>query len=295
MYVRRAFSLVAISVFVSLGCDIDSTTPKTKVSDTRPTTQPKSAIAPAATEATAKASDIMPPIAKSNEIAATTATVAKSNDTISTTVAVAKSNDPTPTKVNAPTPKDNKDEQAAAPPIQLSGKGDQASSKFQLQAGLSTWKVTHDGRSNFKVSLLASDGKEVDMPVNEIGHYSGTQVVRVAKAGEYLLNVNGDGKWTATIEQPRPSTAPAKPLSVNGKSPTVTPFVTLPKGLCIFKMTHRGDGVFRVKLYNSEGRRIEDPAAQLGAYDGSKAITIEEEGIYIIAVYANGDWTLNIE
>ena len=248
MYVRPALSLVAISVFALLGCDIDSTTAKTKASDTRPTT-----------------------------------------------VAIAKANDSAPTKTNEPTAKDNKDEQAAAPPIQLSGKGDQASSKFQMQAGLSTWKITHDGRSNFKVSLLGSDGREVDMPVNEIGRYSGTQVVRVAKAGEYLLNVNADGKWSATIEQPRPSTAPAKPLSVTGKGPTVTPFVTLPKGLCVFKMTHRGDGVFRVKLYNSEGRRIEDPAAQLGAYDGSKAITIEEEGIYVIAVYANGDWTLNIE
>jgi hypothetical protein len=112
---------------------------------------------------------------------------------------------PTPAakEKNAPAPKseppagkaaDPSDNQPALAPIRLSGKGDQASAKFELQAGLSTWHVTHDGRSNVQISLLKGDGKEVDMPLNEIGRYDGTLVVRVAKAGPYLLNVKADGK-----------------------------------------------------------------------------------------------------
>jgi hypothetical protein len=185
--------------------------------------------------------------------------------------------------------------EAASAPIKFSGKGDQASSKFELQAGLSTWQITHAGRSNVKISLLKGDGKEIDMPLNEIGKFNGTLVVHVAKAGEYLLNVRADGKWTVTIEQPRPADASAKPLTHKGKGPGVTPFVTLPKGLNVFKATHAGDGVFRVKLYDREGNLIEQVAAAIGAYDGSKAVTIEEEGTYLVGVYANGDWSLKIE
>jgi hypothetical protein len=190
---------------------------------------------------------------------------------------------------------DKSDKQSALAPIKKSGKGDQASTKFELQAGLSTWQITHDGRSNVQISLLKGDGKEVDMPLNEIGRYNGTKVVRVNKAGEYLLNVKADGKWTVTIEQPRPTTAPAKPLAHKGKGPSVSPFVTLPKGLNVFKVTHAGDGVFRVKLYDSEGKLVEQIAAVIGEYDGSKAITLEEEGIYTVGVSANGEWSLKID
>jgi hypothetical protein len=180
-------------------------------------------------------------------------------------------------------------------PIQLSGTGEQASCKFQLQGGLSTWKIAHDGRSNFQVSLLSSDGKSTDMKVNEIGRFSGTQAMRVAKGGEYLLNVKADGKWSITIEQPRPDGAAEKPLDVTGKGPSVTRFVALPKGISVFKASHRGDGVFRVKIVDREGRVVEQVAAAVGAYEGSKAITVEEAGIYLVNIYANGEWALKVE
>jgi hypothetical protein len=183
----------------------------------------------------------------------------------------------------------------AAGPIKRSGAGDQASTKFRLQAGLSTWQISHDGRSNFQVSLLSGDGKTTVMPVNEIGRFRGTQAVRVAKAGEYLLNVKADGKWAVTIEQPGPADAPNKPLEATGKGPSVTGFVTLPKGVSVFKVSHRGDGVFRVKVVDLEGRVVEQVAAAIGAYGGSKAITIEEEGIYLVNVYANGEWAVKVE
>jgi hypothetical protein len=183
----------------------------------------------------------------------------------------------------------------AAGPIKLSGAGDQASAKFRLQAGLSTWQVSHAGRSNFQVSLLSSDGKTTVMPVNEIGRFRGTQAVRVAKAGEYLLNVKADGKWAIRIEQPRPADAPKKPLEVTGKGPSVTRFVTLPKGVSVFKVSHRGDGVFRVKVVDLEGRAVEQVVGVVGAYGGSKAVTIEEEGIYLVNIYANGEWDLKVE
>jgi hypothetical protein len=71
--------------------------------------------------------------------------------------------------------------------------------------------------------------------------------------------------------------------------------VTLPKGLSVFKVTHAGDGVFRVKLYDREGKLVEQIVAAIGEYEGSKAVTLEEEGIYTVGIYANGDWSLKID
>ena len=275
MFVRCASTLLAVGILAAIGCDPDDGTMKTKVANTRPNQAKKSTdLAPAT-------ADVAPSAKSENENAPTKAEANKKPIQVA-------SISPAP----VPTPKT--DDQSAAP-IELSGKGDQASSKFQLQSGLSTWKITHDGTSNVQISLLNSEGKYIDMPLNEIGRYSGKQIVRIGKPGEYLLNVKADGKWTVTIDQPRPSTAPAKPLTASGKGTNITPFVTLPKGLCVFKMNHRGDGVFRVKLFNAEGRLIDQIVGVIGAYEGSKAFTIDEEGIYIIGVSANGDWSVNVE
>jgi len=275
MFVRCASTLLAVGILAALGCDPDSGTIKTKVANTRPN-QAK----------------------KSNDLAPVADQVAPATKSENEKTPQKEEADKKPIQVAsispAPTPTPKTDDQPAAP-VELSGKGDQASSKFQLQSGLSTWKVTHDGTSNVQISLLNSEGKYIDMPVNEIGRYSGKQIVRVGKPGEYLLNVKADGKWSVTIDQPRPSTAPAKPLTASGKGTNITPFVTLPKGLCVFKMNHRGDGVFRVKLFNAEGRLIDQIVGVIGAYEGSKAFTVDEEGIYIIGVSANGDWSVNVE
>jgi hypothetical protein len=184
---------------------------------------------------------------------------------------------------------------AATDSVKLSGAGDQASDKFKLEAGISTWEISHEGRSNFQVSLLSSDGKSTSMTVNEIGRYKGTQVVRVARAGEYLLNVKADGKWSITIKQPRPAEAPGKPLEATGSGPSVTRFVTLPEGLSVFKATHKGSGVFRVKLFDGEGHLVEQPVAVIGTYDGSKAVKVEQAGIYIVNISASGEWSLKVQ
>ena len=180
-------------------------------------------------------------------------------------------------------------------PVKLSGTGEQATGRFRLQGGLSTWHFTHDGKSNFQVTLLKSDGKRSDMTLNEIGRYNGTQAVRVPQAGEYLLNVHADGKWSVTIAQPQPTNPSALPMALSGKGPSVSPFVNLPRGISTFKMSHKGDSTFRVKIIDREGKVVEQVAASVGPYNGSKAVTIEEEGTYLINVSTKGEWSLKVE
>src|SRR5262245_57274005 len=154
-----------------------------------------------------------------------------------------------------------------AAPVKLSGKGEQATAKFRLKAGLSTWQISHDGRSNFQVTLVGTDGKTSDMNINEIGRYQGTQAFPVKKDGEYLLNVHADGKWSITIEQPRADEAQGKPLEFAGKGPNISRFVTLPKGISVFKVTHKGDSTFRVKILDRNGKYVEQVVGVIGAYN----------------------------
>jgi hypothetical protein len=268
--------LFLTAAFAVVGCDFDNDTGKTITPAKQPAATPQ-------TPAPSKVETAPRPESASAPAAAQPVKVEAP--------ATPQPKPASPSKQPAP----KKEKKLETPAIKLSGKGDQASSKFHLQAGLSTWHVTHEGRSNVQISLLTDQGKEIDMPVNQIGRYDGVQVVRVPKEGTYLLNVKADGKWTVTIEQPRPSSAKSLPLAAHGDGPNVSPFVSLPKGLSVFKVTHKGKGVFRVKLFNVEGKLIEQVTAQIGAYEGSKAVTLAAEGIHIIGVFANGPWTVDVE
>ncbi|MDI6885804.1 MAG: hypothetical protein QMD22_05555 [archaeon] len=77
--------------------------------------------------------------------------------------------------------------------------------------------MTHDGDSNFAVRLLDDEGDKVDLLVNEIGEFDGSKAVGIKKQGDYILDVSADGRWTITIEQPRPFSAPSVPKTLKGK------------------------------------------------------------------------------
>jgi hypothetical protein len=184
---------------------------------------------------------------------------------------------------------------AKAPTARLSGHGDRASKRFSLEQGLVIWKITHDGESNFQIHLLDDEGNEVDLPLNHIGQYEGSQAGHIRRAGLYRLQVKADGAWSVTIEQPRPETAPESPQSFSGKGPEGTAFFTLSKGSHVFETTHKGRGIFRAQLLNASGQRIEQVAGVIGNYDGSKAVKIDRPGIYLMNIVADGDWTVSVE
>lgn len=93
-------------------------------------------------------------------------------------------------------------------PITFKGKSYGVSSFFALNEGLTTFKMTHDGKSNFIITLLDNKGRLIDLLVNKIGAYSGKKVMGVkkdnfmgAKPGIYILSVVADGNWSISIKQ----------------------------------------------------------------------------------------------
>lgn len=87
-------------------------------------------------------------------------------------------------------------------PITLTGTGQTATNKFSLQEGLATFKMTHNGQSNFIVHLLDDQGNDdFGSLVNVIGSFSGSKALQIPASGQYLLDIQADGAWTVTITQ----------------------------------------------------------------------------------------------
>lgn len=179
-------------------------------------------------------------------------------------------------------------------PISLSGNGKEATDFFDLEKGLVTFTLTHNGDSNFAIWLLDSDGNKKGLLVNEIGSFSGSHALGIRNAGQYLLDISADGRWTVTIEQPRYATAPGIPKTITGDGETASDPVYLEKGLVRFEMSHDGDSNFAAWLLDSKGNKKDLLVNEIGEFDGSKAVKISSSGVYLLDIAADGGWEIDI-
>jgi hypothetical protein len=194
----------------------------------------------------------------------------------------------------------------APPPIVLSGSGPQATRLFRLEDGIAIFHMTHSGQSNFAVWLMAEDGTKIDLLANEIGPFDGRQAVGVigelgyASPGNHLLNIEADGNWTVTIEQPRVTSAPAPPQTFSGSGPDVSPPFALQLGTARFEMTHSGSSNFAIWLLDGRGERVDLLVNEIGPFSGSTAVGVTGEpfdaspGVHYLNIGADGTWTVRI-
>jgi hypothetical protein len=217
---------------------------------------------------------------------------------------------PTPSEEPEPTsPPDTIPQPTPEPePIEFSGQGDDVSSKFTLEEGITIITMTHDGESNFAIQLFDDTGGLVGLLVNEIGAFHGSTAIGViedniigAEPGIHVLDITADGNWTVLIKQPRPTSGETLPLNLTGKGCDVSPFFVLDGGLATFDMTHDGDSNFAIELFSANGELEELLANEIGSYSGKKAIGVKQEniigarpGMHIVSVTADGNWTLSI-
>jgi hypothetical protein len=79
------------------------------------------------------------------------------------------------------------------PTTALAGRGDDVIQVAPTVSGLVTATISHKGAANFIVE--AYNGSSVDLLVNEIGNFSGQEIL---PDGTFLLSVQADGTWTVT-------------------------------------------------------------------------------------------------
>jgi len=89
---------------------------------------------------------------------------------------------------------------ASSIPKTFTGVGQQVSGFVMIPKGLTTFRMTHNGSSNFQVWLLDDSGQPMELLVNEIGSFNGSKAVGIEKAGIYLLDISADGNWSITTE-----------------------------------------------------------------------------------------------
>ena len=83
----------------------------------------------------------------------------------------------------------------------FSGDGNAATNLFSLSGGLKRVTATYEGRSNFIIFMLDSEGRETAYAmINEIGTGEYSTTVTVPEDGLYLFTVEADGPWTINIE-----------------------------------------------------------------------------------------------
>ncbi|MDA2928496.1 hypothetical protein MYX84_00885 [Acidobacteria bacterium AH-259-O06] len=181
---------------------------------------------------------------------------------------------------------------ADPPPINLSGTGQTVSSSFTLEAGLSIFRMTHNGSSNFAIWLKDSQGGLVALLVNEIGSFNGSKAVGIDSTGTSFLDITADGSWSVTIEQPRPSSAPAT-RSFSGTGQQATELFSLSSGLAIFNMSHSGSSNFAIWLMDSQGNRLDLLVNTIGSFSGSTSVQVQA-GIFVLDVTADGAWSVTV-
>jgi hypothetical protein len=87
----------------------------------------------------------------------------------------------------------------------------------------------------------------------------------------------------------------------SGTGKQASPRFTLSRGVAILRITHDGNDYFKVSLLDSNGNQVFNSNGvapivnEKGAFDGSIAVSIQQEGVYLLDVTADGYWTVTIE
>ena len=183
-------------------------------------------------------------------------------------------------------------------PINLSGSGPTATDPFNLESGLAIFRMSYQGDRNFIVNLLDGSGTPPAgaLLANELGAFEGSQAEQT-EAGQHILDVKASGPWTITIEQPRPTSAPQTIDYTYTTGQTATDFFELSKGLKRFTLAHDGKRNFTVWLLDKDGEKVPSGllANEIGPFEGSTAVQVPRDDIYLLQVEADGLWRVEGE
>ncbi|WP_312907064.1 hypothetical protein [Natronosalvus caseinilyticus] len=172
----------------------------------------------------------------------------------------------------------------------FSGSGQTVEQDISIQGGLTVIDATHQGESNFQVSL-EDDSEFGESFVNEIGDYEG-QTAELVEEGEYLLDVNADGDWEIDIDQPRANSGDSLPQSLSDSVNRVYGPIEF-TGTHVATGEHSGEGNFIVRALPQEGQFGELIFNEVGNFEGETSFNFGEVGW--LAVEADGEFSVEIE
>ena len=192
-----------------------------------------------------------------------------------------------------PTPADEvavEETDTGAEPRRFSGTGKKLTKKFSIEGGFVTFQMSHQGSSNFAVTLLTAAGEYTELLANVIGDYQGKRAFGVG-LDDYRMQVEADGPWKIEVQQPLHTSGDLLPTTFSGKADGVAGPFEATSGLVELKMTHKGSANFAVVVYSAFGDYIDLAANEIGNFQGSYGVSVEP-GVYVLDVQADGNWKI---
>ncbi|MFA4876325.1 MAG: hypothetical protein WC586_02855 [Methanoregula sp.] len=136
------------------------------------------------------------------------------------------------------------------------------------------------------------------------GPYSGTLAVAPPKKGEYMLNITGNGTWSAQVTRAEMTKPQKAPVNLSGSGTAVTPFFTLEKGQYFFNRNETGLASPLYELRYANGSYLMDvnntfvqPGFGMGSPHPFMFVEIPENGTYFLSVIARSNphpWNVSI-
>jgi hypothetical protein len=180
-------------------------------------------------------------------------------------------------------------------PVVIGGRGTKVATIRLAKNSPAVVTARHRGSSNFVVELVSPGaGGGSDLLINEIGNYSGQVALDEAEAGRYRVPVTADGPWTIRFTQPVPTPAAKRvPGTVRGRGSRVVQIRSSQDLQPVIDVRHRGRSNFVVDLIGyGDTSGTELLVNEIGNYSGQSLLNDMPEGSYLLAVQADGPWTV---
>jgi hypothetical protein len=130
--------------------------------------------------------------------------------------------------------------------------------------------------------------------INTIGNYAGKVAYADAVAGRYRVAIQADGPWTISISQPVPKPRDKLlPGSIAGRGSDVVKVRVDADLQPVVAAQHRGQSNFIAELVGyADTSGSELLFNEIGNYNGETLVSEMPAGSYLVAVQADGEWSI---
>ncbi len=142
-------------------------------------------------------------------------------------------------------------------------------------------QATHKGTRNFIVKALDAKGAALNVPINQVGAFSGSVVLEPAAS----LQITADGAWSVTIK-PLLSARQIGSEPSSGKGSEVLVYAGPPVRASV---SHNGQRTFSIEYWSNSTHTA--VVNEVGSYQG--VIDVPGNPITVMAIVADGTWTIN--
>jgi hypothetical protein len=169
-------------------------------------------------------------------------------------------------------------------PVTESGTGD---SVIELPETQGIITASHNGSSNFVLTVLDSGNAMSELPVNVIGSYEGTTAYGMDELSEdaAALEILADGDWEITVAPVTDAPEFSDSQAAQGDG-----VLLYTGGPATWSLSHDGESNFAVIYVSDSFFGWELLVNEIGPYEGTVAVT---SGPGVVIVTADGEWSLS--